>query len=377
MGRVNWQFDWIDGGEANAPFELRRRWDAAFESHGNVWQCREFFRCWDETMAAALGQRPVLAVASDVAGHQVIYPLYAQRRNVWGAPVTIVEPMGGALYCDYQDPLSIGERMREADWQAFWAGLRRSLPRRFGRLSELRLSRLTASSTSGGEGSNVSTVSPFIPLDGVPSLQALLAGRGRNLRERVGRLLRRLQDRGGYVLRRVSPDSIPEAMGRFFQCYAEQWGQGDRPHVMQNPETRSYYSALAEAAARLGKLRFTALEVDGEPWHWHLGLEHRGALLWYKMTYDLRFSQFSPGMLHLSLLVEDGIASGIHCLDLGCGAEDYKFKWTDHHQRLFGGRMGSLTPLLGVARRAVRSGRALRNHFSNFWGQNGRASVEA
>jgi CelD/BcsL family acetyltransferase involved in cellulose biosynthesis len=328
-------------------------------------------------MAAAQGQRPVLAVASDGAGRQVIYPLYAQRRNVWGAPITIVEPMGGALYCDYQDPLSIGERMREGDWQAFWMGLRESLPRRFGRLSELWLTRLTALSGSSREGSNVSTVSPFISLDGVSSLQALLAGRGRNLRERVGRLFRRLQDRGGYVLRRVSPDSIPEAMGQFFQCYAEQWGQGGRPHVMQNPETRSYYSALAEAAARLDKLRFTALEVDGEPWHWHLGLEHRGALLWYKMTYDLRFSQFSPGMLHLSLLVEDGIASGTRYLDLGCGAEDYKFKWTDHSQKLFGGRVGGLAPLAEAAKHAVRSGRALKRLLSNFWGHNGRTSVEA
>jgi CelD/BcsL family acetyltransferase involved in cellulose biosynthesis len=374
---MSWQFEWIEGGEAKAPLELQRQWDASFESHGNIWQCREFFRCWDETMAVPRGQRPVLAIASDRAGHRIIYPLYERRHGVLKVPFTIVEPMGGAIYCDYQDPLSIGDPMHKADWQSFWEELREALPRRFGRLSELRIYRLADSPGSSGRYLNASTVSPFIPLDGFSDLRTLLAGRGRNLRERVGRLLRRLQDRGGYLLRRVSPDLIPEAMDQFCQCYAEQWGQGGRPHVMQNPETRLYWLALANAAARLNKLHFTAFEVDGEPWHWHLGLEHRGVLLWYKMTYDIRFSQFSPGMLHLALLVEEGIGRGMRCLDLGYGAEDYKFKWTDHSQNLFGGQVGSLMPLTNVAKRAVRGGRALRRHFSNSWLNNGKTSVEA
>jgi len=373
----NWRFDWIDGGEANLPDELRCRWDDAFELYGNIWQCRQFFRCWDETVAVAYGERPVLSIASDCAGHQVIYPLYAQRRNVWNVPFIIVEPMGGAISCDYQDPLSLGDPMREADWQSFWAGLRQALPRRFGRFSELRVYRLTALTGSGGEGLKASTVSPFIPLEGASDLQALLASRGRKLRQRVGHSLRRLRDHGGYVLRRVSPDSIPEAIGQFCRCYAQQWGREGRPHALQYPETRLYWSALATAAARLSKLHFTVFEVDGEPWHWHLGFEHRGVLLWYKLTYDIRFSQFSPGTLHLALLVEEGIARGWRCLDLGYGAEDYKFKWTDHNRQLFGGRAGSLTPLADAARRAVGWGRALKRHLSNLREHNGETRIEA
>jgi CelD/BcsL family acetyltransferase involved in cellulose biosynthesis len=377
MGSTGWKINWIDGGEANVTSELRCRWDAASELHGNIWQCRDFVRCWDETMAAARGQRPVLLFASHYAGQQVIYPLYEHQRTLWGASVTVVEPLGGAFYCDYQDPLSIGDPMRVADWQSFWEEVRSALPRRFGRLSELRIYRHADLSGLSKEGLTASTVSPFIPLEGVSDLQAVLAGRGRNLREKVGRLLRRAKDRGGYALRRITPDSVPEAIGQFCRCYAEQWGQEGRPHVLQAPETKLYWSALAKAAARLNKLHFTVFEVDGEPWHWHFGLEHRGVLLWYKMTYDLRFSQFSPGMLHLALLVEDGIASGARCLDLGCGAEDYKFKWTDHQRQLFGGRTGSLTQLIGAAKRAVRSGRSLRSHLSNLWGNNGRTSVKA
>jgi CelD/BcsL family acetyltransferase involved in cellulose biosynthesis len=374
---MNWRFEWIDGGEAHAPLELQRQWDDAFESDGHIWQCREFFRCWDETMVVARGQRPVLLVGSDCAGHRVIYPLYAQRRAFGVVPFTIVEPMGGASYCDYQDPLSLGDPMRDADWQSFWAGLRQSLPRRFGRLSELRIHRLTAKSGSGWKDLNISSVSPFIPLDNVSDLGALLAGRGRKLRQRVRRSLQRLQDRGGYLLRHVSPDSIHEALGEFCRSYERQWGEEGRPHVLQHPETRLYWTALATRAARLNKLHFTVFEVDGEPWHWHLGFEHRGVLLWYKLTYDIRFSQFSPGTLHLALLVEDGIARGARCLDLGCGAEDYKFRWTDYNQQLFGVRAGSLMPLTNTARRAADWGRSLKLHLSNLRGNNGGASVEA
>ncbi len=378
---MNWRFEWIDGGEANLPEDLRRDWDEAFEKYGNIWQCRRFFRCWDETMAVAQNQRPVLSVGADRAGHRVIYPLYAHGRNVWNVPFTIVEPMGGAISCDYQDPLSIGEVMREADWQSFWTGLREALPRKFGRLSELRIYRLTGLSGSGVDGFESSTVSPYIQLDGVSDLQTLLAGRGRNLRERVGRLLRRSQDRGGYLLRRVSPDSIPQAIEEFCLCYSEQWGQEGRPHAAQNLETRQYWSALAMAAGQLNKLHFTVFEVNSRPWHWHLGFEHRGVLLWYKMTYHVRFSQFSPGMLHLVLLVEDGINRGLRCLDLGYGAEEYKFKWTDQHQKLSGGRAGSMIPLTDAVKRAMHRGHSLKRHSSNLWaslwGHHGRASTEA
>ncbi len=373
---MSWRYEWIDGGQANLSGDWQAAWDEAFASSGNIWQSRRFAACWDAQMAGPRGQRPVLLAAKDRKGHRVVYPLYAQVRKHWGLGFTIVEPMGGPVNCDYQDPLSIADPMRESSWRHFWQGLEAAVAKRFGRRSELRVYRLTEQTGSENDFS-ISNTAPFISTQSEDSLRSLLARRGRNLREQVGRRMRRAKEMGECRLRLVSADEIPAAMKAFAECYDRQWGAGGEAHAFERPETAAYLTALATAAAEEKKLHFTAFEIGGEPWHWHLGLEHRGSLLWYKMTYDTRYAQHSPGMLHLAMLVEDAIARGLHCIDLGYGAEEYKYKWTDREQPLRGGRAGSLSALIRMAQHASGRGRVWKHYLSNLWGRHGRPGIEA
>jgi CelD/BcsL family acetyltransferase involved in cellulose biosynthesis len=174
----------------------------------------------------------------------------------------------------------------------------------------------------------------MIRLAGVRDLDALLVHRGANLRHRVSRLLRRVQERGCTSPTHVGASELPDALDQFFNCYARQWGRNGHPHALQSPETRPYWTALAHAAAGMNKLHFSSLRVSGRDWHWHLGFHHKRSLLWYKMAYEQEFADKSPGMLHLALLVKEGLEQRMDVIDLGYGSEDYKYKWTDEQCEL-------------------------------------------
>ena len=255
----------------------------AFEDHGNIWQCRDFVRVWDNTLSVARKQEPILLLAQDTAGHEVLYPLYATPSRTVSNLCTVVEPMGGVSQCDYQDPLWIGLPMAMVDRVTFWKALSSAVSRRWGWLSELCVYRLSDFSMDQVMSFPFADVSPFISLIGIQDIQALLARRGKNLRERVGRLLRRLQDRDCSAVTFVATSDIRDAMRLFCECYRRQWGE---PVTAQMPVTQEYWTGLAEAAARLNKPHFSVLKVGEDVWHWHLGFQHRGTLLWYKMTYD-------------------------------------------------------------------------------------------
>lgn len=64
-------------------------------------------------------------------------------------------------------------------------------------------------------------------------------------------------------------------------------------------------------------------------------------------------------MLHLALLVQDGIKRGLDMIDLGYGAEPYKFKWTDQKRTLSGGRLVE-SPFIAAWYYAVSAGRTLK-----------------
>ena len=324
-----WEFNWVTGGVQKVEPDLLYRWSAAFEQHGNIWQCPEIVRCWEETIAKARGFQPNLLVAKDCDAHELIYPLYVRRKTVWGADTVLIEPLGGESQFDYQDPLEIGNAMLPGHFTFFWRELERALQKRFGRHYEFVAYRLSKEVGIPSMTQNAFADAPFIDLKSTSSLDEYLVRRGKKLRENVRRGLRHIGSLKCHALTVIANEEIPQRMQQFCDNYKQQWGREGRAHALQQAEIGACWTRLAETAAKLGKLHLSALIVGDEVWSWHLGFEHRGVLLWYKPTYNLQYEKYSPGMLHLALAVHDCIGRGVQTLDLGWGEERYKYRWTD------------------------------------------------
>jgi CelD/BcsL family acetyltransferase involved in cellulose biosynthesis len=332
-----WCFEWISGGTAKIPPDLAQRWDAAFEERGNIWQCREFILAWENVVAPRRQETPILLFAHDDLGHEIVYPLFYHAVRRFGLRRTEVTPLGGVYYCDYQDPLSIGRPMEARDFQKFWREFERAfettLWRRFGPLSRVRAFRLHLPPRD--QASRTSEVAPYIRLSDFASFDELLASRGQNLRSNLKRKLGRVRQLGCDDLTFVTSSEIQTTMSAFCANYLLQWGRDGQITNLDVPGTREFWTALALSASRLGKLHFSTLNVGGETWHWHLGFQHRDSILWYKPTYNVAFSNYSPGLVHLAMLVRDAINRGVESVDLGYGSEPYKYQWTEDHCPLF------------------------------------------
>jgi CelD/BcsL family acetyltransferase involved in cellulose biosynthesis len=333
-----WRFEWAPGGLSSVPADVALRWDQAFEARGNIWQCRHFVRAWETCVAPRRGQTPVLLVANDDAGHEVLYPLVHHSERASLLSRVEVTPIGGAYYCDYQDPLSTGAEMSAGDFADFWSAFddafRNGLGRQLGRLSRFRAFRLhlppSELATNLGR-----DVAPYIRVTGFRSLDDFLASRSKKFRDNVRRGMRQLQELGCTDLTVLAGGDISGGMEAFLRNYRLQWGSEGRETQLDLPGTGEFWAELAESAARLGKLHLSNITVAGEVWHWHLGFKHRGSVLWYKPTYNPEYARHSPGTLHLAMIVREAIAEGCETVDLGCGAEPYKYRWTEDEAPLF------------------------------------------
>lgn len=327
LGRkANWKFDWFENG---VPPGLFAQWAASAEHHGNIWQCPAIVAAWENTVAAARGKRQVLLVARHPSGSTLLYPLYVHSKRIGWAQCSVVEPLGGASQFDYQDPLVIDGSVTAEAWITFWRGLRLALPKKFGRHYELNLYRVSTGNLNNSTHCWHSTSAPFIDLTRVNSLQDFLVTRGKKLREYVLRGLERVRRMGTVSMSLIGEPDLSWHFSLFCEMYEAQWSRRSAEHALQHPEIRACWRALAAAAAARRKLHFSVFAVNGEPWSYHLGFEHRQILLWYKPTYNIKFATHSPGTLHLALTVQHAVEQGIKTLDLGCGTEEYKRRWTD------------------------------------------------
>ena len=359
---MSWQVEWIEGGAHAADAALASRWDAAFESYGDIWQCRQLACSWERTIAAAEGRKPFLIHASDNANHEILYLLYAKETPLSGLMRTIVEPVGGLLHFDYQNPLPLGEPMQAEDWDAFWSALYQSAIAVFPKLGQLAAYRLfeTHSGTTAAPG-KPEPVAPYLPFEPGQTLEHVLqnscrASHRRNVRAR----LRQAEKLGPISLEMITGTDVASALEQMFVTYENQWGTDDRPHFFQALEVRMFYKDLADIAQQLGKLHFSRLVVGDEVWHWHFGFVHRGSLVWLKPTYATQVQQHSPGVIHLAQLIDHCLTNNLHEIDFGYGAEPYKFSWSNHSRPLYSREFMGNDALFTLARRVSSYRRALK-----------------
>ena len=359
---MSWQVEWIEGGAHAADAALASRWDAAFESYGDIWQCRQLACSWERTIAAAEGRKPFLIHASDNANHEILYLLYAKETPLSGLMRTIVEPVGGLLHFDYQNPLPLGEPMQAEDWDAFWSALYQSAIAVFPKLGQLAAYRLfeTHSGTTAAPG-KPEPVAPYLPFEPGQTLEHVLqnscrASHRRNVRAR----LRQAEKLGPISLEMITGTDVASALEQMFVTYENQWGTDDRPHFFHALEVRMFYKDLADVAQQLGKLHFSRLVVGDEVWHWHFGFVHRGSLVWLKPTYATQVQQHSPGVIHLAQLIDHCLTNNLHEIDFGYGAEPYKFSWSNHSRPLYSREFMGNDALFTLARRISSYRRALK-----------------
>lgn len=148
-------------------------------------------------------------------------------------------------------------------------------------------------------------------------------------RQDVRRQRKRLADLGPISL--WQPSSLPEAsetLEVFFDVHDEKWLSQGFPGKFQNPAVREHFRSILRRLWGRG-LHFSTLRCGSKHLSYHLGFLSGGWLLWYRPAYRLEAAQYSPGKVHIALLVEEAYRLGWKGVDFLLGDEKYKFAWSN------------------------------------------------
>lgn len=153
-------------------------------------------------------------------------------------------------------------------------------------------------------------------------------------KESLKRHENRLQKLGVLGFRHLDDrDEIRRHLENFFEQHTARHlmahGGSSSPLQFQRPRSRAFYQALADELDPSSELRFAVLELDGRPVAYHFGFESKRSYLWYKPTFDVGFSKYSPGEVLLRNLLRYARDSELREFDFTIGDEQFKHRFAN------------------------------------------------
>lgn len=161
------------------------------------------------------------------------------------------------------------------------------------------------------------------------SFEDLLATKSPLFRANLRRRRRQLEKRGVLTVERVTGGGgLAERLDEGLALERRGWKGLQGSAMSQSAETRAFYRAVAEEAARRGHLSLFFLRLDGTPIAFHFGLVHDRVYYVPKLAYDETLTKCSPGLVLLEEVIKDGIARGLVGYDFLGDEAEWKEKWS-------------------------------------------------
>ncbi len=153
-------------------------------------------------------------------------------------------------------------------------------------------------------------------------------------RNDIRRQRKRLAQRGPVGL--WQPETLDEAeivLTEFFRVHDEKWLAQGFPAMFHLPCRQRQFRALLRGFWNRG-LHFSTLRCGETDISYNFGFLTGGWVHWYRPSFRSEFSAYSPGKLHLALLVEEACKQRWHGIDFLLGKEPYKSLWANESLEL-------------------------------------------
>ena len=189
---------------------------------------------------------------------------------------------------------------------------------------------------AGGRPSLIRVVqrSPFLPIDG--SFERFERERfSSRHRALLKRRRRQLMDAGALSVEvSTGEDDLERRLDDGFEVEALSWKGQAGTAIVSRPDTRRFYTDVAQWAAARGELRLAFLRVDGRPVAFDLALESAGAHYLLKTGYDPAYKRLGPGAVLQAEMVARAFARGLDVYEFLGHEARWKLDWTDQsHER--------------------------------------------
>lgn len=347
--RHGWRFSWVT--------TWNEIWDSSFVTQWQKWMesspdSHVFFepsmvRMWVRYFQTRERVEPRFLVGEHVSGCKVLFPLVRVQYGWKDSWCRVLQPAGADSF-DYHDPI-FSENSGEFV-SSFWTAFAEESIRSFGRaVDQVVIPRVRESCVGACQDFHAVERSPFIDLHDVAGIDTPLANIPNKLRRDVQRQVRRLEKLGHLQLRMFGADELDlatDALDGLARAYCDKW--------RVSRKAMDIYTQMLEACLPEDFFHMSVLESNGVPISWHIGFLHKRRFYHYKLAFDVRFWNYSPGQVHRMKLVEEGLHQGATVFDFLRGEEEYKYHWTKSSIGLYQMQIGGPTLRSQIARRARR-----------------------
>ncbi|TCS71939.1 CelD/BcsL family acetyltransferase involved in cellulose biosynthesis [Sulfuritortus calidifontis] len=320
--QTDWQIDIATDWASICDSAYIERWLGLIDAdcEPNVFFHPSVVRPWHDSQPNEI--KPFFVILQNrVDNEAIFYPFVIGNRGYRNCWLNTLIPAGYFLF-DHHDPIvaASSPARKKALTEFFFTQLPAVLDSFPGRLDGFDIPRLRTNlvgSTQSDESS------PAIDLTAYSSYEAYSKALKGAVRGDVNRQKRRLSEIGHLSYRKYTADNLPAALAEF-EAFTEA-----RSRKWHPPESDSlFFARLLEAS--LGEtVHFSSLALNDRAISWHLGFVDRYCFYYYIPTYDKAFESYSPGKVHISMLIEECYAQGLRKFDFLRGCEKYKFDWTD------------------------------------------------
>jgi CelD/BcsL family acetyltransferase involved in cellulose biosynthesis len=169
--------------------------------------------------------------------------------------------------------------------------------------------------------------SPYIPV--AITWDEYLKTRSKNFRHKLNRTGNIFKRVGPYEIVRYTDHDIDQGMQELLIVSQKTWKSSAGTAIASNGENITFYSSLAQEAARKGWLELWILRVQGRPICFVYNLVYRNKVFAIKIGYDQSYAKLSPSEFLNTLAIKD-------CFDRKRLEYDwlgenipFKMKWTD------------------------------------------------
>lgn len=136
--------------------------------------------------------------------------------------------------------------------------------------------------------------------------------------------------------------SVAEAQSQldaFFEQHVRRWEAAGFKSQFLDERNRAFYRYLVQNMLPRGEVLFSVLTWDEKPIAFHFGFEYGDRIYWILPTFDLAYSDHSPGDVLLKHCLEDAISRGVGEFDFTVGEELYKYRFANHVRHAYQARV--------------------------------------
>jgi CelD/BcsL family acetyltransferase involved in cellulose biosynthesis len=137
--------------------------------------------------------------------------------------------------------------------------------------------------------------------------------------------------KGGYQVFHLSNKSdIDGYVPLFFDQHIQRWN-GTSQFINENE--RQFYWELVSQGAEAGWLVFTVVLSCGSPIAFHFGFSYNKKFIWYKPSFEISLSKYSPGEVLLKELLDFAVSRQLEEFDFTVGDEAFKLRFSNKVKR--------------------------------------------